>query len=83
MPNSINRRRISSVNENSDEVEKLKQEIQSLKEMYITDMANVSADMRNLNSQIVSNSSVDLNTVDTSTSPESNVEETLPDSLTP
>lgn len=83
MPNSINRRRTSVENGSSDEIEKLKQELKSLKELYAEDMANVSADMRNLNSQISSNSSPDTSVLDTPTSLESGIESTPPSNLIP
>jgi hypothetical protein len=50
MPNPLGRRAIQSAS--SREVEALKKELEELKDLYRTDMANISADMNLLNSQI-------------------------------
>lgn len=50
MPNPLGRRPTRSAT--SSEVEALKKELEDLKSLYQTDMANISADMSHLNSQI-------------------------------
>lgn len=50
MPNPLGRRPVQSAS--SGEIEALKKEIEDLKNLYRTDMANISADMNLLNSQI-------------------------------
>jgi len=50
MPNSLGRRQVQV--STSAEVETLKKELAELKALYRTDMANISADMSHLNSQL-------------------------------
>lgn len=50
MPNPLGRRQVQS--STSAEVESLKKELEDLKALYRTDMANISADMSHLNSQL-------------------------------
>ena len=50
MPNPLGRRQVQS--SASAEVESLKKELEELKALYRTDMANISADMSHLNSQL-------------------------------
>ena len=50
MPNPLGRRQVRS--SSSTEVDTLKKELEDLKALYQTDMANISADMGHLNSQI-------------------------------
>ena len=54
MPNSIDRRRLQTPAGVSDEVEKLKAELETLRKLYLQDMANVSQDMRALSEQVSS-----------------------------
>ncbi len=69
MPNSIDRRRLQTPAGVSDEVEKLKAELETLRKLYLQDMANVSQDMRSLSEQISPPVSVDIPVNDESTPP--------------
>ena len=52
MPNSINRRRISTTAADAAEVAALKEQLEALRQLYVGDMANVSNDMRILSDQL-------------------------------
>ena len=73
MPNSINRRRLSTpASEASAEVESLKEQLHALRQLYLRDMENVSNDMRILNDQLtqVAPSAIEVNSgSDPATSP--------------
>lgn len=69
MPNSIDRRRLQTPAGVSDEVEKLKAELETLRKLYLQDMANVSQDMRSLSEQISPPVSDDIPVNDESTPP--------------
>lgn len=69
MPNSIDRRRLQTPAGFSDEVGKLKAELETLRKLYLQDMANVSQDMRSLSEQISPPVSDDIPVNDESTPP--------------
>lgn len=64
MPNSIDRRRLQTPAGVSDEVDKLKAELETLRKLYLQDMANVSQDMRSLSEQVSQPSPTVATTVD-------------------
>jgi hypothetical protein len=66
MPNSIDRRRLQTPAGVSDEVEKLKAELETLRKLYLQDMANVSQDMRSLSEQVSPSTSPSAPVVDSS-----------------